>query len=179
MRMFPSTKVEPRWLRHWHEWGLGMSEYTAPQQLHDLAYRYARGVDTRDAAILAEIFTDDGVIRGFGENPIRFEGQNGLQQMCAQLVAAFPRTMHNVYNQTFECDPEGTVTGVTNCMASHILPGEDWQILDMALLYHNRYACENGHWKFSDRALEVLWVETRPVQKFTAAMMDAELKEFQ
>ena len=49
----------------------------------------------------------------------------------------------------------------------------------MAIRYHNRYAQEDGVWKFAERNLEVLWVENRPVQKFTAAMMDADLKEFQ
>jgi SnoaL-like domain len=155
-----------------------MTAYTAPQELHDLAFRYARGVDTRDADLLMTVFTEDGVVRGHGENPIHYQGPEGIERMCAQLVAAFPTTMHNVYNQTFERASDGTVTGITYCVASHILPGDDCQVLDMAILYHNRYALEDGQWRFADRALEVLWVETRPAQRFTAAMMAADLKEF-
>jgi hypothetical protein len=156
-----------------------MSAFTAPQQLHDLAFRYALAVDTLDAAMLATVFTGDGAVRGYGENPIEFVGAEGLAKMIAQVDAAFQKTMHNVFNQTFEQASDGTITGHTTCIASHILPGDEWSLLDMAIRYHNRYTEDGGAWKFAERRLEVLWVETRPVQKFTAAMMDADLKEFQ
>jgi hypothetical protein len=155
-----------------------MSAFCAPQQLHDLAFRYALAVDTLDAEMLASVFTRDGAVRGFGENPIEFVGTDGLARMIAQVDAAFQKTMHNVFNQTFERAIDGTITGHTTCIASHIMPGDDWMLLDMAIRYHNRYAEEGGAWKFAERRLEVLWVETRPVQKFTAAMMDTDLKEF-
>ena len=48
----------------------------------------------------------------------------------------------------------------------------------MAIRYHNRYRHEDGAWKFAERRLEVVWVETRAVQKFNAEMMNADLKEF-
>jgi hypothetical protein len=156
-----------------------VSAFCAPQEMHDLAFRYALAVDTRDAEMLASAFTQRGAVRGFGENPIEFVGADGLARMIAQVDAAFQKTMHNVFNQTFERDVDGTITGHTTCIASHILPGDDWKLLDMAIRYHNRYAEEGGAWKFAERRLEVVWVETRPVQKFTAAMMDADLKEFQ
>lgn len=155
-----------------------MSAFTASQELHDLAFRYALGVDTLDAAMLASAFTRDGAVRGFGENPIEFAGEHGLSRMVGQVDAAFQKTMHNVFNQTFERAADGTVTGQTTCIASHVLPGDDWVLMDMAIRYHNRYAQEDGVWKFAERRLEVVWVETRPVQKFNAAMMDSDLKEF-
>jgi hypothetical protein len=155
-----------------------MTAFTAPQALHDLAFHYARGVDTRDPDALMRVFTIDGVIKGHGVNPIRFQGRDGMERMCAQLVSAFQRTMHNVFNQSFERADDGTITGITYCIASHIPHGDDWQLLDMAILYHNLYAEQDGVWKFAERSLEVQWVETRPVQKFTATMMDADLKEF-
>ncbi len=155
-----------------------MTAFSASQELHDLAFRYALGVDTRDAGMLASAFTRDGAVRGFGENPIEYVGADGLSQMVAQVDSAFQKTMHNVFNQTFERAADGAVTGQTTCIASHILPSDEWVLLDMAIRYHNRYAQEEGVWKFAERRLEVVWVETRPVQKFTAAMMDADLKEF-
>jgi hypothetical protein len=155
-----------------------MSAFTAPQELHDLAFRYALAVDTRDPIMLAAAFTRDGVVRGYGENPIEFVGAEGLRRMVGQVDSAFHKTMHNVFNQSFERDEAGQVTGHTTSIASHILRGEDWTLLDMAMRYHNRYAQEGGMWKFSERQLEVVWVETRPVQKFTASMMDSDLKEF-
>lgn len=155
-----------------------MTAFSAPQELHDLAFRYALAVDTRDAAMLASIFTREGVVRGFGENPIEFCGDEGLSRMVEQVDATFDQTMHNVFNQTFERADDGVVTGLTTCIASHILKGDDCKLLDFAMRYHNRYAQEDGCWKFAERRLEVVWVETRPVQKFTAAMMASDLREF-
>lgn len=155
-----------------------MTAWSAPQELHDLAFRYALAVDNRDADMLLSVFAAHGAVLGYGENPIAFRGEDGLRHMITLVESGFQRTMHNVYNQTFERAADGTVTGLTYCIASHILHGEDWNMLDMALRYHNHYAQEGGVWKFAQRSLEVIWVETRPVQKFTAAMMDADLKEF-
>ncbi len=155
-----------------------MSHYAAPQELHDLAFRYALAVDTLDAAMLVTLFTDDGIVAGHGENPIHFSGRDGMDRMIKQVGTSFQRTMHNVFNQTFERAEDGTVTGMTTCIASHIPHGDKWSLLDMAIRYHNRYAREGGVWKFAERRLEVIWVETRPVQQFTPAMMDASLQEF-
>ena len=155
-----------------------MSDYRAPQTLYDLAFRYALAVDKLDAAMLLPLFTDDGVVCGYGENPIHFQGPDDLTRMIAQVGSTFQKTMHNVFNQTFEQAADGSVSGETNCIASHIMPGDNWMLLDMAIRYHNRYACINGDWKFSERRLEIIWVETRPVQKFQAAMMNADLKDF-
>lgn len=156
-----------------------MTAFSAPQELHDLAFRYALAVDTLDAEMLASAFTSDGAVRGFGENPIEFVERDGLARMVGQVDTAFQRTMHNVFNQTFERAADGNVTGQTTCIASHVLLGDDWVLMDMAIRYHNSYAQEDGVWKFAERRLEVIWVETRPVQKFTASMMAADLKEFQ
>jgi hypothetical protein len=155
-----------------------MTAFTAPQELHDLAFRYALAVDTLDSDQLVADFSRDGVVRGIGENPINYVGEAGLRRMIDQVGKAFQKTMHNVFNQTFERDDAGCVTGHTSCIASHIMHGDAWTLLDMAIRYHNQYAQEEGIWKFSERRLEVIWVETRPVQKFTAAMMDEDLKEF-
>jgi SnoaL-like domain len=155
-----------------------MTAWSAPQELHDLGYRYGLAVDNCDADMLLSIFTSNGAVLGYGENPIEFRGVDGLRSMIGQVDSSFQRTMHNVFNQTFERDEAGIVTGLTTCIASHVLPGDDWMLMDMAIRYHNVYAQEGGVWKFHERSLEVLWVETRPVQKFSASMMDSDLKEF-
>jgi len=156
--------------------------YTAPQALHDLAFRYGLAVDTRDAAMLGALFTRDGVLRGHGQADARYRGPNGWAAMIAEVDASFATTVHNVFNQTFEIGDDGTVTGVTTGVASHLLPGDadapDRTLLDFAMRYHNRYATEDGAWRFAERALEVLWVETRTVRRFSRAMMGRELRGF-
>jgi hypothetical protein len=160
------------------EEGLCVSPFLAPQDLHDLAFRYALAVDTLNVDLLASLFVEGGAVRGYGENPIVFEGREGLARMIGQVDSAFQKTMHNVFNQTFDICADGKVTGHTTSIVGHILRGEDYVLLDMAMRYHNQYRQEAGIWKFEERRLEVVWVETRPVQKFSPAMMDADLKEF-
>lgn len=156
--------------------------FTAPQELHDLAFRYGLAVDNRDAAMLGAIFTSNGVIRGHGQRAARYTGAAGWQTMIAEVSTSFGRTMHNVYNQTFDTAPDGTISGLTTGVASHLLPAEanatDLKVLDFAMRYHNRYAQEGGVWKFAERALEVMWVETRRVAPFTAAMLGRKLHGF-
>lgn len=156
--------------------------YTAPQELHDLAFRYGLAVDNRDAAMLGSIFTRDGLIRGHGHSDARYVGTAGWERMLSEVSASFGRTMHNVFNQTFEIASDGTVSGLTTGVASHVLLAEpdaaERPLLDFAMRYHNRYAIEDGAWKFAERALEVLWVETRRVRAFSANMLGQELQGF-
>jgi len=95
------------------------------------------------------------------------------------------RAIENVgitVDQTFEVDAQGIVTGLTTGIASHLLPAPpeatERTLLDFAMRYHNRYASEDGVWKFAERALEVVWVETRPVRRFSPAMLGRELRGF-
>lgn len=150
---------------------------TALQEVHDLAFRYALAVDRRDADMLLSVFTADGAVLGYGENPISFRGEAGLRDMTDKLVA-FRMTMHNVFNQTFEMGSSGALSGETYCIASHILPGDDWQVMDMAIRYHNTYRQMAGDWRFFERRLEVLWVEKRAVSAFSASMMKEDLGDF-
>lgn len=147
-----------------------MAAFDAPAQLRDLAHRYAWAVDRRQGAELAALFTPDGAVRGYGENPIDYTGPERLGAMMADL-GMFERTMHNVFNQVFEIDAGGKVTGMTYCIASHIMPGDDPVTVDMAIWYHDRFERHAGEWKFAERQLEMLWIENRPVRRFSPAMM--------
>lgn len=160
----------------------GQTAFAAPQELHDLAFRYGLAVDNGDAAMLGSVFTADGTIRGLGQAVPRYAGAAGWTTMIAEVRASFARTMHNVFNQTFEIDALQTVTGLTTGIASHILPtagdAGEWTLIDFAMRYHNRYVVDGGFWKFADRQLEVVWVEQRTVTPFTAAMLGRELGGF-
>lgn len=165
---------------------MGAQPYTAPQELHDLAFRYGLAVDTLDCAMLASVFTADGVLRGVGQADARYTGAGGCAVMIDEVRASFARTQHNVFNQTFDIAADGTVTGLTTGLASHILPdsgdaeggASEKALLDFAMRYHNRYAIEDGRWKFAERQLEVVWVERRKVMPFSATMLGRELRGF-
>lgn len=147
-----------------------MGGFDAPAALRGLAHRYAYAVDRRDSAAITELFTADGAVRGFGDNPIDYTGAQRLAAMMQDL-GMFERTMHNVFNQLFERSADGEVTGLTYCIASHLLPGDHPVLVDMAIWYHDRYALQDDVWKFAERRLEVLWTENRPAKRFSPAMM--------
>lgn len=166
-----------------------MAFWSAPQELHDLAFRYARALDGRDAAMLAAIFTTDGRIAGRDSGTVRYTGAEGWARMIGEVTASFADTMHNVFNQTFDRSEDGTVTGLTTGIASHLLfprDGDDAgsetsglrEVVDFAMRYHDQYAIEDGHWKFRERRLEVVWVEHRKVSEFSAELMSRVLKGF-
>ncbi len=161
---------------------IGAGLFAAPQDLRDLAVRYALAVDSLDPAMLAGLFTAEGTLRGHGQAGVRYRGADGFAQMIEQVRASFMKTMHNVFNQTYDRAEDGTVTGHVTGIASHILPPDegaaDWTLLDFAMRYHDRYAREAGQWKFADRQLEVVWVETRKVGPFSPAMMGRDLRGF-
>lgn len=144
------------------------------EELRELAFRYACAVDGCDADALIDLFTADGSVGGMDSSVPSFEGPDDLRLMIGQVDASFNRTMHNVYNQTFEVEPGATTaSGETYCLASHIIevPDGTWQILEMAIRYKNDYTREGGRWKFRRRRLDVQWIETRPVQRFTPDMI--------
>ena len=157
-----------------------MAWFTAPQELRDLAVRYALAVDSRDATGLASLFVPDGALASFPDGRVRYRGQAGWRRMIEEVATSFVETMHNVHNQTFEQDAAGGVTGLTTGVASHLVEtGEEGlAVLDFAMRYHDRLAMHDGAWKFSERRLEVVWVETRPVRRFSPAMLGRELAGF-
>ena len=110
----------------------------------------------------------DGLVGASDVNVPAFAGEAGLRTMVAQVEAMFVKTMHNVFNHTFESIDGDTARGETTCLASHILDdgAGGWQVLDMAMRYANTYAREDGGWRFRARRLTVEWTETRGVEKF-------------
>lgn len=151
-----------------------MSMNETREELRELALRYALAVDGCDADGLLRLFTADGSVGGMDQSMPSFKGEADLRAMIRQVEASFERTMHNVYNQTFEIEPGAIIaSGETYCLASHIIEAADgsWQVLEMAIRYKNDYAREDGRWKFKQRRLDVQWIETRAVQKFTPDML--------
>jgi SnoaL-like domain len=154
-----------------------MSLIDTREALRELAFRYALAVDDCDAEALLHLFTADGSVSGTDDSIPAFKGEADLRLMIRQVDTSFNRTMHNVYNQTFEIVADGlSATGETYCLASHIIETADgsWQILEMAIRYKNDYAHEDGRWKFRRRRLDVQWIETRVAQKFTPDMLSKE-----
>jgi ketosteroid isomerase-like protein len=143
--------------------------------LREMAFAYAQAVDHCDGDALVKLFTVDGMVCGMDSDIPPFVGDEGLRQMIHQVDVSFVKTMHNVFNQTFVIAVGSlAATGETTCIASHIIAEADgtWQVMDMAIRYHNDFTREPNGWKYRRRRLDVQWIETRPVKKMRPDMLE-------
>lgn len=127
--------------------------------LRRLVEQYARGADTRDAVLYADVFTDDGYLHtGRGE----VIGRETLLTIAPKL-ARYRVTMHLVANHYVTFDDADHAHGDAYCQASHVrdVDGVDW-VYVMQIVYHDVYVREPRGWRISERRLELLWDEDRP-----------------
>lgn len=137
------------------------------QALRGLAERYAYLVDRRDAAAVARLFTDDGVLvtadvpKQLGPVNER-HGRPAIEEAMGGLEG-LRLTMHMVVGHVCEIDGD-EAAGMTTCEAHHLSgdePVADWV---WAIRYRDRYRREVGGWRFSRRELFVEWIEQRTPQ---------------
>ena len=129
--------------------------------LRQLVEQYARGADTRDAVLFADVFTDDAILYT-SRGDIR--GRADLLKVAPRL-GRYKATMHLVGNHYVTFDDADHAHGVTYCVASHMreVEGVDW-VYVMQIVYHDVYVREARGWRISERRLELLWEEDRPLK---------------
>jgi uncharacterized protein (TIGR02246 family) len=128
--------------------------------LRMLVEQYARGADTRDAALYADVFTDDGVlVTSRGE----VKGREELLTIAPRL-GRYRATMHLVANHYVDFQDADHATGIAYCQASHVTAGDDGEsVYVMNIVYHDVYVREPRGWRIAHRRLEVPWVDDRPL----------------
>ncbi|MFF4773666.1 nuclear transport factor 2 family protein [Microtetraspora fusca] len=144
--------------------------------LADLVARYALHVDRRDLDALVGLFTEDAVLalpdppRDLG--PVRSHtGRAEIRDAMARL-AAIPVTFHALAGHVFDAGPDPhTATGSVACVAHHLTERSPGEVTD--LVWHLRYADsylrdDHGVWRIRGRALQIDWIETRPVRRHRA-----------
>lgn len=133
-----------------------------------VAQAYAAGVDARDAAGVAALFTPDGILAtpvpsapgGVHETM----GRRQIEERLATLVR-FPATVHDIANHTANVGRD-SATAVTSCFAHHLeADGNGWTDRVMAIRYHDVLRRPEGQWLLVRRELELLWTEHRPVER--------------
>jgi len=129
--------------------------------LRQLVEQYARGADTRDAELYADVFTDDAVLF---TNRGEIRGRTDLLKVAPRL-GRYRATMHLVGNHYVTFDDRETARGIAYCEASHMrdVEGTDW-VYVMRIVYHDVYVREPRGWRISERRLELLWDEDRPLK---------------
>lgn len=134
-------------------------DLTDRQALADLAARYAHAVDSRDFAVLAEVFTPDATLDT--GRAVRV----GIDEIteAMQGLLRYEVTSHLVGQQLVE--PVGTgATGVTYCTAHHLtVDGDHRTDRVMHIHYHDRFVRTPAGWRIASRRLDVRWTDDQPV----------------
>jgi ketosteroid isomerase-like protein len=139
-------------------------------ELLDLVARYALYADRRDFAGIGSLFTDDAVLvlpdppKDLG--PVRtFTGRDDIVGSLSSLNEV-PVTSHEIVGQVFEADGTGHIA----CVAHHLTEREPGKPSDLVwhLRYTDTYRRSDGSpgWRFARRALQIDFIETRPVRRW-------------
>ena len=138
-------------------------------ELQDLTTQYGRGVDHRDFELLRSVFTQDArlaiVSREPGAEPsMDVRGRESVVD-AMRGIRRYPVTTHFVGRQHVEVDGE-RAAGETYCIAYHLhdVDGRTFNYV-MSIRYQDRYAVEDGRWKFSERVLVVDWTDDQPLNQ--------------
>ncbi len=140
--------------------------------LADLVHRYAAGIDDRQFAAAAELFTPAAelVVPDPPDELRPVHAHRGQRAIAAAIaaVARVSRTEHAIIGEVYEdaAAAAGSARGRVACVAHHWDPRGD-EVVDVVwhLRYDDEYAVTEAGWRISRRALTINAIETRPVRR--------------
>ena len=131
--------------------------------LNQLAYRYAKAVDSCDVALFQSVFTPDGRMRSYhpdAEQPFAdLTGRAQLAVVPDTMRGMYGATTHMMTNHLVEVDGD-SATGEVLCTARHL---EGATSINVIIRYIDRYARHKGEWRIADRQIRFLWSERHEV----------------
>lgn len=131
------------------------------RNINRLVLDYARGADTRDGALFASVFTEDGELEYNGR---KSTGTHQLSKIPGGLNA-YEKTYHTVLNTVIDLDGD-QATGEVYSASHHLKPIEAGAFSDrvMYITYRDRYARTAKGWRIAYRLVDVEFIEYKPVQ---------------
>jgi len=112
------------------------------EQIRHLAARYALALDSRDVDTMAGLFVSDVTV---GDGRV---GRAALAEWFDRILRPYRITFHLIGNHVIDITGPDTAEGLVYCRAEHEV-GEEWIV--MPLIYHDRYARQDGRWYFRSR----------------------------
>ena len=122
-------------------------ELKAREEIKELRAKYCWYATRADAKSYRELFTSDCVFeyRRAGKRQV-FEGRDAISAIVADIS---PGTVTPIVgNHTIVLD--GNEASGT-CAARNTIRGEDGESVTVTGFYHDKFQCENGRWRFSER----------------------------
>ena len=150
-----------------------MSQLEDIEAIRQLKYRYLRGVDLKDWALLESTFTKDAV-SAYDGGANSYEGRDAIIDWLRKALDNTVMTLHQVHNPEIELTSETTATGVWYLEDRVINRGEAAlemparSILTGAAFYADEYRKEGGEWKISRTGYERTYFDMRPYEEPTA-----------
>jgi 3-phenylpropionate/cinnamic acid dioxygenase small subunit len=127
-------------------------------EITDVLYRYATALDTRDWALLGEVFADDAVyaIGQHGE----FTGPRAIAEKISSLIGGYESTQHLIANPVIEVDGE-SAHGRCYLHALHYLTAQQTgaNTYEMGGTYFDEFVRTAAGWRIKHRVLEIAWRE--------------------
>ncbi|WP_239806208.1 nuclear transport factor 2 family protein [Croceicoccus hydrothermalis] len=137
-----------------------LREILARRQITDAAFRYTRGLDRIDRAMLLSAFHDDawvdcGLMQG---GPVAFA------DFALGFLQSMHRTHHQLGQQHIAMRGGNHASAETYFQAYHDIVDEAGHRRDLIIAgrYVDEYTCRNGEWKIAARTLITDWVTDNP-----------------
>jgi len=127
-----------------------MTEIDDRTAIRELLLRYARGVDARDASLVASCFTSDAAYRGALASGTITDALAAL----ADAMGRYEATRHAITAQEVEVDGD-SARSHADCTAQHWLP--DGSSRTVGVRYHDELARGPEGWRITRREVERLW----------------------
>lgn len=142
------------------------------EEIRELAFRYCRGVDRKDPALLRSLYTRDGIdnhaqlYRGSAEGYVDF-----LESSFAFIKIG----AHYVCNHLIEVNGDAA-DGEVYALGYHILPSGDGLPIEsfVGVRYLDRYRREDGRWRFARREVVIDLDRSRAIEHRGASPSSAD-----
>jgi hypothetical protein len=130
------------------------------EDIRTLKYRYFRGIDTADMALLAGLFTADLAVeyRG-GTYKVALEGSANMLEFLANSFHSGAVAMHHGHMPEITLTGPDSATGIWY-LEDIFISAEQRTYTMGSAIYHDEYRRENGGWKIArteyDRVIELI-----------------------
>jgi ketosteroid isomerase-like protein len=151
-----------------------VQELIERKAVEDVLYRYASSIDQKDYPTLRSVFADD-IVAAYAGAP-EIHGGDALLKWIEEMSVeqGFQHHLINVYHVDVDLD-RGEARALTYHTSHQVRPSDPDNVLLIVGRYRDQLRRIGGHWKITDKRMEVGWIEQRHHSQ--AAAVEREMSE--
>lgn len=130
-----------------------VAKIEAREDIRTLVARYGMAIDDRDVQLVGQLFTPDGVFRQSNDMFVS-KGRAAIVEYYTTRLQSYGTSYHYPHSHVIEFQSPVEATGV---VSAHAELGVDGTTFTTALRYHDRYAVDDGEWKFKERTILMMY----------------------